>query len=201
MARQSSGNQGAVAQRAPLARTPRAVYILPALLFVVFGTFFLWGLNPERNPSDVPSALIGKVVPEFDLPPVVGRSLGLSSDDLKGEVSLLNVFASWCAECRREHPLLMRLQAGNVVPVHGLNYKDKPEDARGWLDELGDPYTRTGADLAGRVAIDLGVYGVPETFVVDRAGRIVHKHIGAMDERALRETILPLVEELRRESL
>lgn len=178
----------------------KAVYLAPALLFLIASLFFLWGLNPDRNPKDVPSALIGRVVPDFSLPPVAGRSLGLSSDDLKGEVTLVNVFASWCAECRREHPLLMRLQQNGVVPVHGLNYKDKPDDARRWLDSLGDPYTRTGADLDGRVAIDLGVYGVPETFVIDRAGRIAHKHIGAMSPRALGESILPLVEALRRQA-
>jgi cytochrome c biogenesis protein CcmG/thiol:disulfide interchange protein DsbE len=172
---------------------------LPALVFLVFSLFFLWGLDPERNPSEIPSVLIGKVVPNFDLPPVEGRALGLSSGDLKGEVSLLNVFASWCAECRAEHPLLMRLREEQILPVHGLNYKDKPEDARGWLDGLGDPYTRTGADISGRVAIDFGVYGVPETFVIDRAGRIAHKHIGALSPRSLKETILPLIEDLRRQ--
>src|SRR3546814_7236428 len=115
-------------------------------------------------------SLIGKPVPEFALPPVQGRTLGLSSDDLQGEVSLINVFASWCTACREEHPLFMRLRASGVVPIHGLNYRDRPEDAAGWLDELGDPYTRTGADRNGRVGIDWGVYGVPETFVVGPDG-------------------------------
>jgi cytochrome c biogenesis protein CcmG/thiol:disulfide interchange protein DsbE len=145
--------------------------------------------------------LIGKTVPEFDLPPVQGRSLGLSDKDLKnGEVSLLNVFASWCAECRVEHPLFMDLEARGVVPIHGLNYMDTPADAENWLDTLGDPYTRTGVDPRGRVGIEFGVYGVPETFVIDGAGRIAYKHIGALNEQVLRETILPLIEELRRDS-
>jgi cytochrome c biogenesis protein CcmG/thiol:disulfide interchange protein DsbE len=143
--------------------------------------------------------MIGKLVPEFTLAPVEGRTLGLSASDLKGEVSLVNVFASWCAECRREHPLLMKLREDDIVPVHGLNYKDTPEDAREWLDGLGDPYTRTGADLDGRVAIEFGVYGVPETFVIDKSGRIAHKHIGAISADALETEILPLVETLRRE--
>jgi cytochrome c biogenesis protein CcmG/thiol:disulfide interchange protein DsbE len=149
------------------------------------------------NPNEIPSALIGKPVPQFDLPPVKGRTLGLSSQDLKGKVSLVNVWASWCIECRKEHPLLMGLAERNVVPVHGLNYKDKPEDASQWLDTLGDPYTRTGADLNGRVAIDWGVYGVPETFVVDRDGRIAYKKIGAISIETLEKEILPLVRKLR----
>jgi cytochrome c biogenesis protein CcmG/thiol:disulfide interchange protein DsbE len=176
-------------------RTFRIGMLAPVAIFLGLAILFAYGLT--RNPRDLPSMLIGKPVPEFALPPVDGRPLGLSTADLRGEVSLLNVFASWCVECRREHPLFMRLQAGNVVPIHGLNYKDKPEDARNWLADLGDPYTRTGADLNGRVGIDLGVYGVPETFVVDKTGRIAHKHIGALDQRALDETILPLIAELR----
>jgi cytochrome c biogenesis protein CcmG/thiol:disulfide interchange protein DsbE len=120
------------------------------------------------------------------------------SRDLKGEVSLVNVFASWCVACRAEHPVFMRLKAEGVVSIHGLNYKDRPQDAANWLDDLGDPYTRTGADLDGRVAIDWGVYGVPETFVVDRQGRIAFKQIGAVTPKILEQTILPLIQRLRR---
>lgn len=170
-------------------------FLAPVAVFVGLTVIFAYGLT--RNARDIPSVLIGKPVPEFALPPVVGRTLGLSTSDLQGEVSLLNVFASWCAECRREHPLFMKLQADSTVPVHGLNYKDKPEDARNWLDELGDPYTRTGADLNGRVGIDLGVYGVPETFVIGKDGRIAHKHIGPLDEEALDKEIMPLIGKLR----
>ena len=182
-------------QRDAAGLPPRFAVYVPLAVFLGLSVLFAYGLT--MNASELPSVLIGKQVPEFTLPPVEGRQLGLSASDLKGEVSLLNVFASWCTECRREHPVFMRLQAENVVPVHGLNYKDKPEDARNWLDELGDPYTRTGADISGRVGIDFGVYGVPETFIVDKAGVIVHKHIGAVSERALKETILPLIEKLR----
>ena len=173
-------------------------FAVPLLIFLVIAVAFAIGLT--LNPREIPSALIGKPVPEFDLAPVEGRSLGLSNRDLKGEVSLVNVFASWCTACRLEHPLLMGLQARNVVPIHGLNYRDKPDDARKWLDTLGDPYTRTGADLDGRVGIDWGVYGVPETFIVDRNGRIAHKHIGAITEESLSEEILPLVRDLRRQA-
>ncbi len=173
----------------------RLVFLLPVTLFIALAVALAWGLT--RDPGELPSVLIGKSVPEFALPPVQGRTLGLSSDDLQGEVSLVNVFASWCTACRDEHPLFMRLSASGVVPIHGLNYRDRPEDAASWLDELGDPYTRTGADRNGRVGIDWGVYGVPETFVVGPDGSIAYKHVGPVTERALKETILPLVARLR----
>lgn len=173
----------------------RLVFLLPVTLFIALAIALAWGLT--RDPGELPSVLIGKPVPEFALPPVQGRTLGLSSIDLQGEVSLVNVFASWCTACREEHPLFMRLSTSGVVPIHGLNYRDRPEDAAGWLDELGDPYTRTGADRNGRVGIDWGVYGVPETFVVGPDGRIAYKHVGPVTEQALKETILPLVARLR----
>ena len=176
----------------------RLPYVLPLLGFFVIAVAFAIGLTLDLR--EIPSVLIGKPVPEFDLAPVDGRTLGLSSKDLKGEVSLVNVFASWCTECRREHPIFMDLNARGVVPVHGLNYRDKPDDARNWLDELGDPYTRTGADLDGRIGIEWGVYGVPETFIIDKNGLIAHKHIGAISRKALTEEILPLVRDLRRQN-
>jgi cytochrome c biogenesis protein CcmG/thiol:disulfide interchange protein DsbE len=164
------------------------------------GLAALFAARLGSDPSQLPSALIGKPVPIFDLPGVQGRTLGLSSNDLHGEVSLVNVFASWCVACRAEHPLFLRLAREKTVPVHGLNYKDRPEDAARWLDSLGDPYTRTGADRDGRVAIDWGVYGVPETFVIGADGRIAHKQIGPITDQALEETILPLIERLRRQA-
>jgi len=173
----------------------RIVSYLPLVIFLILATFL--GIGLTMNPRLVPSPLIGKQVPEFSLEPVMGRLLGLASTDLKGEVSLVNVFASWCTSCLEEHPLLVQLADSGVVPIHGFNYKDKPEDASRWLNQLGDPYTRTGADLNGRVGIDLGVYGVPETYVIDREGKIAHKHIGPISTRDLQETILPLIKELR----
>jgi len=170
--------------------------ILPLLLFVGISIFLAIGLT--RDPREVPSPLIGKPVPAFLLPPVRGRLLGLATADLKGGVSLVNVFASWCVACRSEHPLLMQIQREGIVPVHGLNYKDQPDDAARWLDEMGDPYTRTGADLDGRVAIDWGVYGVPETFVIDREGRIAYKVIGPISPAVWNETLLPLIQKLQR---
>ena len=175
----------------------RLLSYLPLAVFALMAVFL--GIGLTMNPRDIPSPLIGKPVPNFSLPPVKGRSLGLASADLKGQVSLVNVFASWCVACREEHPVLLDLARKGVVPIHGLNYKDKPNDAQAWLDELGDPYTRTGADIDGRVAIDWGVYGVPETFVVDRNGIIAYKQIGPITPEALREKILPLIAKLQAE--
>ncbi|TRZ70383.1 MAG: DsbE family thiol:disulfide interchange protein [Rhodocyclaceae bacterium] len=188
-------NTNVVDVRAPESRARLAGYI-PLLVFAVMGIFL--GIGLTLNPREIPSPLIGKPVPEFSLPAVKGRTLGLSTADLRGQVSLVNVFASWCVACRDEHPVLMALGKKGVVPIHGLNYKDKPDDAQAWLDQLGDPYTRTGADTSGRVAIDWGVYGVPETFVIDRDGRIAYKQIGAITPEVLRDTIMPLVTKLQK---
>jgi cytochrome c biogenesis protein CcmG, thiol:disulfide interchange protein DsbE len=177
----------------------RLRYLFPLAAFVALTLTFGWALNSNRNPTEIPSALIGKPVPQFALPAVKGRALALSSSGLGGEVSLVNVFASWCVACREEHPVFMQIRAENFVPIHGLNYKDRPDDAAKWLDTMGDPYTRTGADLNGRVAIDWGVYGVPETFVITKNGHIAHKHIGAVTPKDLEETILPLVRRLRQQ--
>ena len=185
------------AAQSPRAGPRRSRWVLfgPAALFLGLVLTFVAGLG--RDPKILPSPLIGKPVPEFSLPPVEGRRLGLATDDLKGEVSLVNVFASWCLACREEHPVLMRLQARGDLPLHGLNYKDKPADAARWLDQMGDPYRRTGADLDGKVAIDWGVYGVPETFLVDAQGRIAFKQIGPLTPEIVETTILPLVAQLR----
>lgn len=176
-------------------RWSRLLLFTPAVLFLGLVAAFVLGLG--RDPKLIPSPLIGKPVPDFALPPVKGRSLGLAAGDLRGEVSLVNVFASWCVACRDEHPVLMRLKADGTVPIHGLDYKDKPDDAARWLDTMGDPYTRTGADIDGRVAIDWGVYGVPETFVVDTHGRIAFKQVGPITPDILDGTILPLIARLR----
>ena len=175
-------------------RRTQLLFLVPAVVFVALMLAFGVALN--RHPNEVPSALIGKPVPEFSLAPVKGRTLGLSTADLRGAVSVVNVFASWCVACREEHPLLLRMKEDGFVPIHGLNYKDRPDDAARWLDTMGDPYTRTGADLDGRVAIDWGVYGVPETYVIDREGRIAFKQIGPITPESLEQTILPLIARL-----
>jgi cytochrome c biogenesis protein CcmG, thiol:disulfide interchange protein DsbE len=173
----------------------RILALLPVGLFLALAVALGWAWG--KTPAVIPSALIGRPVPEFNLPPVQGRERGLSSADLKGEVSLVNVFASWCTACRDEHPVFMELRRANAVPIHGINYKDRPSDAERWLNTLGDPYTRTGVDRYGRVAIDWGLYGVPETLVVD-AKRIAFKHVGAITPEVYREKIRPLIEKRRK---
>ena len=181
----------------PTQRPRRMLFAAPLLLFAALAIVLAVGLR--LDPREVPSPLIGKPVPQFALEPVKGRTAGLSTRDLRGEVSLVNVFASWCVACREEHPLFMQLKnEKGFVPIHGLNYKDRPDDAAGWLDTLGDPYTRTGADLDGRVGIDWGVHGVPETFVIDRQGRIAYKHIGPVTPQVLEGVLRPLIAKLRR---
>ena len=180
-----------------LAPRRRWFHFWPLAVFVLIGAFLAIGLT--RDPRLVPSPLIGKSVPQFRLAPVQGRTLGLASEDLRSEPAVVNVFASWCAACRDEHPLWMELARQRALPIHGLNYKDAPADAARWLAELGDPYTRTGADRDGRVGIDWGVYGVPETFVVDRHGVIRDKIIGAITRKTVDERLLPLVRRLREE--
>lgn len=179
----------------PTGRLPYALMLIPVGIFA--GLAVALGVGLGRDPSVLPSPLIGRPVPEFRLPPVQGRTLGLSTADLKGEVSLVNIFASWCVACREEHPVFMQLSQSGAVPIHGINYKDRPQDAAEWLDNLGDPYTRTGADLDGRVAIDWGVYGVPETFVLDARGHIAFKQVGPITPEIYRDTIGPLIEALR----
>lgn len=185
-------------QLAPAANTAlrRPAFLVPLAVFAAIAVLLAVGLT--LNPREIPSPLIGKAVPQFELPPVRGRTLGLATADLKGEVSIVNVFASWCVSCKEEHPVFMQMQRERLVPIHGLNYKDRPEDAEKWLDDMGDPYTRTGADIDGRVAIEWGVYGVPETFVIDRQGRIAYKHIGPVTPKLLDETLRPLIARLRR---
>jgi cytochrome c biogenesis protein CcmG/thiol:disulfide interchange protein DsbE len=175
----------------------RLLFLMPVAVFV--GLAVAFGISLHRDPELIPSALIGKPVPAFSLAPVKGHALGLSTADLEGQVSLVNVFASWCVACREEHPLLMHMKEQGAVPIYGIDYKDKPDDAARWLDTMGNPYARTGADLDGRVAIDWGVYGVPETYVIDRQGRIAFKQIGPITPEVLAQTIDPLVARLRSE--
>ncbi len=172
----------------------RWIFLAPLALFAVVAGYFAVGLT--RDPGTLPSALIDKPAPEFTLPPLLDGKPGLATTDLKGAPALVNVWASWCIPCRAEHPVLSRL--AQEVPVFGLNYKDKPDDAKRFLAELGDPYRRIGTDLSGRTAIDWGVYGVPETFVVDANGRIRHRHVGPLTDKVVAETIRPLMKSLAR---
>ncbi len=175
----------------------RLLFLVPAAVFAGLIVAFAIGLG--HDPRLLPSPLLGKPAPRFELPPVRGQTLGLSTADLEGHVSLVNVFASWCVACREEHPLLMAMKAQGTVPIYGIDYKDKPDDAARWLETMGNPYARTGADGDGRVAIDWGVYGVPETYVIDRRGRIAFKQIGPITPEVLTQTIEPLIAKLRGE--
>ncbi len=172
-----------------------ARFLVPLAVFIVMVAFLAVGLG--LNPREIPSPLINKAAPAFQLPQLHQPDKTFSQQDMKGKVWLLNVWASWCVSCRQEHPLLMDLAKSNVVPIYGLNYKDPREDALAWLKELGDPYVLSVADRNGRVGIDYGVYGVPETFVIDKEGAIRYKQIGPVTPEALRDKILPLVKELQ----
>ena len=168
-------------------------YLLPLIVFLLLVGFLAVGLN--LNPREVPSPLIGKPAPAFKLPRLDAPTQTLSSQELRGKVWVLNVWASWCAPCRQEHPLIAEL-AKSGAAVYGLNYKDKPAAATAWLAELGNPFVATVSDLEGLVGIDYGVYGVPETFVIDQAGVIRLKHIGPVTPEALRGSILPMLRKL-----
>jgi cytochrome c biogenesis protein CcmG/thiol:disulfide interchange protein DsbE len=170
-------------------------YLLPLAAFIILVAFLLVGLN--LNPRKIPSPLIGKPAPVFKLQQLHEPEKILESKDNLGKVWLLNVWASWCASCRDEHPLLVQLAKADVVPIYGLNYKDKRVLAIQWLDQLGDPYTKSVMDTEGRVGIEYGVYGVPETYVIDKSGVIQYKQIGPVTIDVLEKTILPLVKELQ----
>ena len=169
-------------------------YFVPLIVFAVMLAFLAIGLN--LKPREIPSPLIDKAAPPFRLPTLAAPEQTLSSQDLRGKVWVLNVWASWCVACREEHPLLVEMAKLKVVPIFGLNYKDKRADALGWLARFGDPYTASLSDTEGLVGFDYGVYGVPETFVIDKAGVIRHKVIGPVTAEAIRDVILPLVRKL-----
>jgi cytochrome c biogenesis protein CcmG, thiol:disulfide interchange protein DsbE len=171
-------------------------FLLPLGIFIVLVAFLAIGLN--LNPREVPSPLIGKPAPAFELPQLHKPEAKFAPKDMQGKVWLLNVWASWCVSCRQEHPLLVELAKSGLVPIYGLNYKDKQDDALRWLKQFGDPYALSIVDAEGRVGIDYGVYGVPETYVIDKAGVIRHKQIGPVTQDVLEKTILPLVKELQK---
>lgn len=169
-------------------------FLVPIALFVALGVLLAFGLR--LDPKKIPSPLVGKPLPAFSLPTLDNPARIVSNADLKGRPVLINVWASWCTACRDEHPLLVELARAGVVPVIGLNYKDKPEDAHEILRRDGNPYGMVLVDASGRTGIDWGVYGVPETFVVDRDGVIRYKHIGPITPDALKEVLLPKLREL-----
>jgi cytochrome c biogenesis protein CcmG/thiol:disulfide interchange protein DsbE len=168
---------------------------LPLALFAALA--LMLGAGLKLKPREVPSPFIGKPAPAFLLPQLHQPTQTLGAAEMKGQVWLLNVWASWCAPCREEHPLLVTLSREQAVPIVGLNYKDDPRNAQEWLIRLGDPYKLSVIDRDGRVGIDYGVYGVPETFVIDRAGIVRYKHIGPLTQEVWTRTLAPLLAELR----
>ena len=173
----------------------RWLAILPLLVFMALAGVFLAQLLSGRDSSVVPSALIGQPAPTTPLPALEGVDLpAFEPSQLAGKVTLVNVWASWCVPCRQEHPVLMDLAQDDRVEIVGLNYKDKPDNARRFLSELGNPYTALGVDETGRAAIEWGVYGIPETFLVGKDGNIAWKHVGPFDPRNVATTLMPEIE-------
>lgn len=179
---------------AKIAERLSMIRFLPFVVFFTLAGFLAIGLT--LNPREVPSPLINKPAPHFKLPQLLDQQKTLSPQDLRGTVWLLNVWASWCAACLDEHPVVTELAKSQLVPVYGLNYKDKRDDALAWLRRFGDPYVTSLVDIDGRVGIDYGVYGVPETYVIDQQGVIRYKRIGPITAEIINKKILPLVREL-----
>ncbi|WP_108646933.1 DsbE family thiol:disulfide interchange protein [Polynucleobacter rarus] len=166
---------------------------LPLIIFAILVVFLVIGLT--LKPKEIPSPFIGKPAPAFELS-ILSQTERFEPKSMLGRVWLLNVWASWCTSCREEHPLLIEFSKQKLVPIIGLNYKDKDPEAIKWLNDLGNPYDFSVVDAKGKVGIDYGVYGVPETFVIDKSGKIVHKHIGPLTPEALNKDILPLLKKL-----
>lgn len=179
-------------------RPNRLVFALPLALFVALAGVVAYFMLSGKDPKLLPSALIDQPAPQFDLPPIAGHDKpGLATADLKGKVTVVNFFASWCVPCLAEHPQIVELAKDKDIQVVGINYKNDAEAARNWLNSNGDPYARIGADVKGAAGIDWGVYGMPETFILDRAGRIRFKHVGPILPDKLHATVLPLIARLK----
>lgn len=181
----------------------RLMYALPLVLFMVIGVYFAIGLT--KDPQKLPSVLINQLIPEFSLDPIKGRGIdgqdrGLSSSGLKGQVSLVNFFGSWCIACKVEHPFLMKIKEENLVPLHGVDWREaNSDDGPNWLKEYGDPYTLIGDDPKSKAAIAFGVYGAPETFIIGANGVIRHKFVGPMNQKDWDEVLWPIIQKLRQE--
>jgi len=173
-------------------------FIIPLVLFIVLAVFLAMGL--KLNPRDIPSPFIDKPAPAFSAPKLTAPAEKLSTQDLKGQVWLFNVWASWCVSCREEHPILNQFSKQHAAVIVGLNYKDEPDAAKKWLDTLGNPYDVSIMDQDGRIGIDFGVYGVPETFVIDKKGVIRYKHTGPVSADDVKKIFIPLITKLQAES-
>lgn len=172
------------------------LYAAPIVLMAGLGVVFYIGLS--KDPKLLPSALIGEPAPQFELPALLVDDDEVSSASIEGKVVLINFFASWCGPCRIEHPLLMSIADAGEVPLYGINYKDAEVDAKRWLANFGDPFSEIGVDLDGRTGIDWGVYGLPETFLLNRQGQIVYKHVGPLSPEVFTTEIMPIVRELEK---
>lgn len=179
---------------APEKKAGAGRFIAPLAIFGVL--VVLLGIGLTLNPREVPSPLIDKPAPPFSLPQLHDPALTLSADGQRGKVWVLNVWASWCVACREEHPVLMEFAKTGLVPVYGLNYKDQREAGIAWLKQFGNPYQASGYDDKGRVGLDYGVYGVPETYVIDKQGVIRYKRIGPVTREILDKKMIPLIKEL-----
>ena len=166
-------------------------FLVPAAIFAVLVGFFVVGLH--RDPSQVPSPLIGKPAPAYSLPKVEDPSVKVSNTDFAGRKHLVNVWATWCVECRKEHQVLLEMARQNVLPIVGMDWKDELASAQQWLNQLGNPYVATAFDQEGRVAIDFGVYGAPETFLIDEQGKVLYKHIGVLTLEVWNQELLPRI--------
>ena len=175
----------------------KARYLVPLIVFLVIVGFLAVGL--KLDPKKIPSPFIGKPAPAMDLPTLFDPNEHITTESLKGKVWLLNVWASWCVSCRAEHEVVSRFAATGLVPIYGLNYKDDEQDAKAWLHALGNPYEANLVDRSGNAGIDWGVYGVPETFVIDKKGIVRHKVIGPVTDEIVRDTLVPLVKKLQAE--
>jgi cytochrome c biogenesis protein CcmG, thiol:disulfide interchange protein DsbE len=173
----------------------RLAYLLPLVLFLVLAGYFAVSLRPNHDIHELPSAMIEKPAPSFDLAGL-GDSKKLALETLKGRPFIINFFASWCVPCRIEHPLLMRLAEHDHLPLYGIDYKDKPDDGSRLLATFGDPYRQVGMDRDGRVGLDFGVYGVPETYVIDSAGVIRRRFVGPLTAEVVEKDLLPLLKQL-----
>jgi cytochrome c biogenesis protein CcmG/thiol:disulfide interchange protein DsbE len=175
----------------------RLLYALPILLLVLFGWLAWRGLAPDRDPHVLPSALIGKPVPQFDLPPLDPAAQKLATADVAGHVAVINFFASWCLPCKAEHPLLFDLGKAYGVPVYGVAFKDRPADTAAYIQEMGSPYAKIGLDESGRTGLDFGLMGVPETFIVGKAGIVRYRLPMPLDPDRIRDEIGPLLKSLQ----
>ena len=176
----------------------RMVYLLPLAIFIALVVLFFIGLG--LNPKLIPSPLIGKPTPAFSLPKLHKPDELLQHTDLHGEVSLLNIWATWCPSCKQEHPILMQIAKTKEVPIYGLYYKDDPQLGVEWLQQYGNPYLANAVDVDGRVGIEWGAYGTPETFIIDQQGIIRYKHVGPVSWQDWQQTLLPKIKGLREDS-